>query len=57
MFAKISRLGRAVCAAVMCGSLVSAPSVDVFNMGGTRNPDGTWTGLASLETAPVGNPG
>ena len=30
---------------------------DVFNMGGARNPDGTWTGLASLETVPVGNPG
>ena len=30
---------------------------DVFNLGGTRNPDGSWTGLASLETVPVGNPG
>jgi formylglycine-generating enzyme len=30
---------------------------DVFNMGGTRNPDGSWNGLASLETVPVGNPG
>ena len=30
---------------------------DVFNMGGTQNPDGTWTGLASLESVPVGNPG
>ena len=30
---------------------------DVFNMGGTRNPDGTWNGLASLEMVPVGDPG
>jgi len=30
---------------------------DVFNMGGTRDGNGTWTGLASLETVPVGNPG
>jgi sulfatase modifying factor 1 len=30
---------------------------DVFNLGGTRNPDGSWTGLASLETVPVGNVG
>jgi len=30
---------------------------DVFNMGGTRNSDGSWTGLASLETVPVGDPG
>jgi formylglycine-generating enzyme len=29
----------------------------VLNLGGTRNADGTWTGLASLETVPVGNPG
>jgi hypothetical protein len=32
-------------------------AADVFNMGGTRNADGSWTGLASLETVPVGNPG
>jgi len=30
---------------------------DVLNMGGTRDGNGTWTGLASLETVPVGNPG
>jgi formylglycine-generating enzyme len=33
---------------------------DVLNMGGTRNPDGSWNGLASLETVPVlniNNPG
>lgn len=37
--------------------LVASGRADVFNMGGTRNPDGSWTGLASLETVPVGNPG
>ncbi len=31
---------------------------DVFNMGGTRDPiTGTWTGQASLEFVPVGDPG
>jgi formylglycine-generating enzyme len=30
---------------------------DVLNMGGTRNADGSWTGLASLETVAVGSPG
>jgi formylglycine-generating enzyme required for sulfatase activity len=35
----------------------TAGSADVFNMGGMRNADGSWTGLASLETVPVGNPG
>jgi formylglycine-generating enzyme required for sulfatase activity len=30
---------------------------DVFDMGGTRNADGTWTGRASMETVPVGNLG
>jgi formylglycine-generating enzyme len=32
-------------------------SADVRNMGGTRNPDGSWNGLASLEPVPVGNAG
>jgi formylglycine-generating enzyme required for sulfatase activity len=32
-------------------------AADVLNLGGTRNPDGSWTGLASLETVHVGNPG
>jgi formylglycine-generating enzyme required for sulfatase activity len=35
----------------------ASAQADVFNMGGTQNPDGTWTGLASLETVTVGNPG
>jgi formylglycine-generating enzyme required for sulfatase activity len=38
-------------------SSVSAQT-NVFNMGGTRDPvTGTWTGEASLEFVPVGNPG
>lgn len=45
-------LGVAVLLAV-----AAAAQADVFNMGGTRNADGTWTGLASLEFVPVGNPG
>lgn len=36
---------------------LGSASGDVFNMGGVRNADGSWTGLASLETVPVGNPG
>jgi formylglycine-generating enzyme len=46
-------------AAVMGMLLVftTAGWADVFNMGGTRNLDGSWTGLASLETVPVGDPG
>lgn len=33
-------------------------AVDVFNMGGTRDPaTGTWTGVASLEMVMVDNPG
>ena len=48
MPARTFRLGRAVCAAVVCVSLVSAASADVFIMG---------PGLISLETVPVGNPG
>ncbi len=46
-------------ASVIVGVCVFAvPTMaDVFNMGGTRNPDGSWTGLASLETVTVGNPG
>lgn len=46
-----------VCAAMLWVSVGSAASGDVFHMGGTRNPDGSWNGLASLETVPVGNLG
>ncbi len=48
MSLKISWLGRAVCAAVVCVSLVAGASGNVFNMG---------PGLTSLETVPVANPG
>jgi formylglycine-generating enzyme required for sulfatase activity len=46
--------------AVLCVGFSAGPfvSADVFNMGGTRDPTtGTWTGLASLDMVPVGNPG
>jgi formylglycine-generating enzyme required for sulfatase activity len=47
-----------VSGAVLIGFVAgTSVSADVFNMGGTRNPDGSWAGLASLETVPVGNPG
>jgi len=38
-------------------AMVSTAPADVLNMGGTRSPDGTWIGLASLETVVVGNTG
>jgi formylglycine-generating enzyme len=44
-------------ASLLLTFLVSTARADVFNMGGTRNPDGSWTGLAGLETVTVGNPG
>jgi formylglycine-generating enzyme required for sulfatase activity len=37
--------------------LTTGVQADVFNMGGIRNADGTWNGLASLETVPVDNAG
>jgi formylglycine-generating enzyme len=45
--------------AIMILSVITglASAADVFNMGGTRNADGSWTGKASLEMLPVGNPG
>jgi formylglycine-generating enzyme len=46
-----------VTAVVLGAMTASVAHADVFNMGGTRNADGTWTGLASLETVPVGDPG
>jgi hypothetical protein len=56
------RRGRAhclSCAAVVAATLIAGSArANVFNMGGARNPTtGTWTGLASLEIVPVGNPG
>jgi formylglycine-generating enzyme len=45
----------AVVAVILSAACAQA---DVFNLGGTRNPTtGTWTGLASLEFVPVGDPG
>jgi len=38
-------------------AVVSGAGADVLSMGGMRNADGSWNGLASLETVPVGNPG
>jgi formylglycine-generating enzyme required for sulfatase activity len=38
--------------------LSASVQADVFNMGGTLNPvTGVWTGQASLQFVPVGNPG
>ena len=42
--------------AVAVGMFLAEGRADVQNMGGTRNPDGSWNGLASLETVPVGDP-
>jgi formylglycine-generating enzyme required for sulfatase activity len=50
--------GAVLVALGLLGSLQTAVSADVLNMGGMRDPvTGRWTGLASLETVPVGNPG
>ncbi len=47
------RAMMAVIVLVSCANLVSA---NVFNMGGTRDPaTGEWTGVARLETVPVGD--
>lgn len=44
--------------ALLLSCLVAVAQADVLNMGGTRDPvTGTWTGQASLEFVPVGNPG
>lgn len=46
--------------AVLVVALVSCAGTgraDVLNMGGTRNADGSWKGLASLEMVTVGNAG
>jgi probable HAF family extracellular repeat protein len=42
---------------VFLAFLTGVAQADVFNMGGTRNADGSWTGLASIEFVTVGNPG
>jgi formylglycine-generating enzyme required for sulfatase activity len=44
--------------ATMVVLAAGSAQADVFNMGGTRNPvTGIWTGQASLEFVPVGDPG
>jgi formylglycine-generating enzyme required for sulfatase activity len=49
---------RTVVVAAMVLVAAGAVQADVFNLGGVRDlVTGTWTGLASLETVPVGNPG
>jgi formylglycine-generating enzyme len=50
--AKMAVAGLAVVLLVWIGSA----GADVFNLGGTLNADGSWNGLASLETVPVDDP-
>lgn len=53
-------MNAAMRAAVVAGLVFMvglSASADVFNMGGTRNLDGSWTGLTSLETLLVGDQG
>ena len=50
---KVHKLSSMILVVVLCCKVVA--QANVFNMGGTRNVDGSWTGLASLETVPVGN--
>lgn len=54
MFGKVI-VSCVLAVAVMCCEV--AAQANVFNMGGTRNPDGTWTGLASVEMVTVGDAG
>ncbi|MCY2927250.1 MAG: SUMF1/EgtB/PvdO family nonheme iron enzyme [Planctomycetota bacterium] len=43
---------------VLAAFFAATARADVFNLRGTRDPlTGTWTGLASLETVPVADPG
>jgi formylglycine-generating enzyme len=41
----------------IASNAVVVQAADVFNMGGVRNANGSWTGLASIEFVTVGNPG
>ena len=50
-------MGRVVLLGFVAVMLATTAQANVFNMGGTRNTDGSWNGLASLEMVPVGNPG
>ncbi|MFA6132782.1 MAG: SUMF1/EgtB/PvdO family nonheme iron enzyme [Phycisphaerae bacterium] len=46
-----------LCCVVAVLVVAAGAQADVFNMGGIRDANGTWTGLASLETVHVGDPG
>ncbi|MFA6132772.1 MAG: SUMF1/EgtB/PvdO family nonheme iron enzyme [Phycisphaerae bacterium] len=50
---------RKMIVVVVAGMLLVAgmAQADVLNLGGTRDANGTWTGLASLETVHVGDAG
>jgi formylglycine-generating enzyme required for sulfatase activity len=51
-------VARAAALAVLVLLAAGTVQADVFNLGGVRDPvTGTWTGVASLETVSVGNPG
>ena len=52
-----ARMMTVVGLAVILLATGGAVQADVLNMGGTRDACGTWTGLASLETVPVGDVG
>ena len=54
---KEEAMGKLWVVCVLAATMNSTVCGDVFNMGGVRNPDGSWTGLASLETVHVGNAG
>jgi formylglycine-generating enzyme len=55
---KRSHLTVTVCGLLLASLIAHPAQADVLNMGGTRDPaTGHWTGLASLETVPVGNVG
>lgn len=55
-FRFIQPLAPALALAAATATVSTAPA-DVFDMGGTRNADGSWSGLASLETVQVGQAG
>jgi formylglycine-generating enzyme len=57
MYCRLSHLVAFGCTAFILSLVAVAAYADVFNMGGTRNPDGTWNGLASLGFVTVGDPG
>jgi hypothetical protein len=51
MFSRISLMWFVSLVATLgVATLSTGVSADVLNMGGTRNADGTWTGLASILT-------